>query len=163
MKRIAVILAIFAGLLIPVAAEAHVLKTDGQIGAVLHIDPNDDPIIGQPATFYFDIKDKQQKFSLDKCDCRFVVAQDGKELANQAFDQTTLPTYTFTAAGVYQVVASGQPISGSTFQQFKLAYDLRVSRSSREKTHGTVVYPIGVVAGLFVIVFLFKVFKKGSR
>lgn len=42
---------------LPQTASAHVLQTDGSIGAVLHVDPDDNPIIGEKATFFFDLKD----------------------------------------------------------------------------------------------------------
>ncbi len=32
---------------------AHILSTDGRIGAVMHIDPDDNPIAGQPTKVLF--------------------------------------------------------------------------------------------------------------
>lgn len=51
-------------LILPTIASAHVLKTDGSIGAVVHIDPDDDPIIGKSANFFLEFKDTKNKFQL---------------------------------------------------------------------------------------------------
>lgn len=47
-------------LILPASVSAHVLITDknNQIGSVLHITPDDDPIAGQPSALYFDIESK---------------------------------------------------------------------------------------------------------
>jgi hypothetical protein len=46
-------------------ASAHVLLSNNTVGGVLHIDPEDDPIAGQPAKFYIELKDKQNQFTLE--------------------------------------------------------------------------------------------------
>ena len=58
-KRIVLtIVAIGAIWLLPTSASAHVLITDtsGEIGAVVHINPDDDPVAGEESTIYFDIQ-----------------------------------------------------------------------------------------------------------
>ena len=122
----------------PGTAEAHVLQTDGSIGAVLHIDPDDDPIIGKPATFFFDFVDRQKKFDPAKCDCTVNILDDqGKVLVTnplfQASGQSGLSyplfSYTFAQKGVYTIEALGQPKNPGDFQSFNLKYPLRVTRT----------------------------------
>lgn len=40
-------------------ASAHFLQKDGSISFVLHIDPDDDPVIGRLATLSFEISDEK--------------------------------------------------------------------------------------------------------
>ncbi len=108
---------------------AHVLKVDGNIGAVLHIDPDDDPIANLPSNFYFEFKDKQNQFDITKCNCQVYISESGKQLYTQAISSPTF-SYTFLKKDVYQLVVIGQPTSGYNFQQFSLSYDIRVAREN---------------------------------
>src|SRR5438045_57931 len=84
----------------PHIVSAHVLKTDGNIGAVLHIDPDDDPIAGSQASFFFEFKDIQGKFQSQNCDCTFSIAEDGKEIFSQPlFQNNSNPS--LTSASVF--------------------------------------------------------------
>lgn len=121
-------------------SSAHVLQTDGSIGAVMHIDPEDDPIIGQPATFFFDFKDKQNKFQLSECSCSAEIISNGNQIFNQtltAADNSQSAdsleqffSYTFQQKGIYTVEVSGQPKTPGAFQSFNLKYDIRVDRTA---------------------------------
>jgi hypothetical protein len=98
-------------LLVPVSASAHFLKTDNNIGVVLHIDPDDDPAAGEPTTLLFDTKDKEGKYQPTACDCQVVIQQDGKILDTVTATGTdaanTSAVYTFPTVGVYQVFFQG--------------------------------------------------------
>ncbi len=115
---------------------AHVLQSDGDVGAVLHIDPDDDPIANSPATLIFELKDRTDKFQPSNCDCSVTVLSEGKNIFSQAvFQNNSEPTessasilFTFPQKGVYQVVLAGKPKQENTFQPFSLTYDIRVSR-----------------------------------
>jgi len=72
------LLIVICCLIIPVSpVEAHVLKSDGSIGTVMYVDPDDDPIVGQVAQFYFEFKDRESKFDHQNCDCRVEVLKNG--------------------------------------------------------------------------------------
>jgi hypothetical protein len=136
----------YAGILVTIGffaahvnlVQAHVLQTDGSIGAVLHIDPDDDPIIGQPATFFFDFTDKQRKFDPAKCNCNIdILDSQQKVLVKSALFQTSTQTgfsyplfsYIFSQKGVYTIEATGQPQNPGDFQSFDLKYPIRVTRT----------------------------------
>lgn len=137
MKKTLLIVLLFSFFLIPQQAFAHVLQADGSVGAVLHIDPDDEPYAGQPASFFFEFKDKQNKFSPQNCDCTIRILENGKELYSQAlFQNNQNPSltnasfsYTFPQLDVYQVVVSGKPLANE-FQPFTLTYDIRVDRQA---------------------------------
>lgn len=140
MKRIKIVvyvtICVFAYLLIAQNASAHVLQTDGTIGAVMHIDPNDDPIAGQQAGLFFTFKDTTDKFDAKNCDCKIAILESGKTMyAQPLFPNTSTPPldnaslfYTFPSPNVYQVVITGTPTSKNAFQSFKLVYAVRVEK-----------------------------------
>ncbi len=166
----------------PLPAYAHILKTDGNIGAVLHIDPDDDPFVGQQASFFFEFKDKQNKFTPQNCDCTFSITEDGKEIFSQPlFQNNSSPSldnasvfFTFPEKNVYQVKVTGKPNPADAFQKFTLTYDVRVARTTNSSTttQGTqatntnwfsthIPHVIGgIIIGLFLIAALVKQFLK---
>ena len=129
-------------LLTPYIAQAHVLKADGSIGAVVHIDPDDDPIVNQPSNFYFEFKDKQGKFQPSLCDCTATISENGKTVFTQPlFQNSTNPnlanasfSFTFPQRDVYQLKLEGKPFNAGDFQPFSLNYDIRVSRTANPTT-----------------------------
>ncbi|HSX18542.1 MAG TPA: hypothetical protein VLE91_00245 [Candidatus Saccharimonadales bacterium] len=156
---------------------AHVLKTDGSIGAVLHIDPDDDPIAGSQSGFFFEFKDKQNKFSPQYCTCTFSIVENGKEIYSQPLFQNnsnpslTTPSvfYTFAKKDVYQLRVTGVPNPADSFQTFTLTYDVRVERvasplptSGQVNTTNTWIskhlphLALGLIIGVFIIVAMFK-------
>ncbi len=125
----------------PNPVSAHVLKSDGSVGAVIHIDPEDDPIAGQETGFYFEFKDKQNKFKAENCDCTFSVMAGGEEIFTQPLFQDNSPSlsnasvsYTFPRRDVYQVTVKGKPQTSNTFQPFTLTWDIRVERTVENTT-----------------------------
>lgn len=106
---------------------AHVLKTDGNIGAVVHINPEDDPIAGEKTTIYFDVKDKEGKFSSENCLCIFKVSTKGQDIYMQTITGT-VAEYTFPARDMYTLELKGTPKYEGVFTPFTLTYDVRVER-----------------------------------
>jgi hypothetical protein len=119
-----------AAALFPASASAHVLKTDGSIGAVLHIDPEDNPSVGEPASFFFEFKDRQGKFLLDKCDCTVAILRDGTTVFSTKLGSSPIVSYTFPEQGEYVIEAAGMPRIEGDFQPFTLRYGLQVDKES---------------------------------
>ena len=116
-----------------VMAEGHMLKTDGDIGVLMHVDPNDEPVAREPATFYFEIKDRSNKFSAAQCDCRLRVLEQGRELAErsaQANGAALAAAYTFAEGGVYRVELRGTPTGEAHFTAFSVPFDVRVEKNA---------------------------------
>ena len=113
---------------------AHVLETDKSIGAVLHIDPDDDPIAGQKSTFYFDFRDTTNKLSLTDCDCLFTVKEGGTQIYSAPLSVSStkegVAGVTFPTRDVYSVQITGKPLNGADFSGFTLSYDIRVDRGT---------------------------------
>lgn len=135
MRYFLILLASFSFINAPQAAQAHVLLTDGSIGAVLHIDPADDPIAGQPATFFYDFKDKEEKFDISRCECQVSITKDKVNLITDFLIPTQTGgsfNYTFPEKGVYTVILTGKPLDGRAFQSFALADTIRIERVSKQ-------------------------------
>ncbi len=100
--------------------------------------PEDDPIAGEQSDFYFEFKDKENKFKPVDCDCTISILQSGKEIfSQQLFSNNTNPSlsnaslsFTFPQRDVYKVRIVGKPNSPGAFNDFTLEYDLRVERIS---------------------------------
>lgn len=144
MKKILFSLFFFicSALLLPQITNAHFLETDNNIGAILHVDPNDDPTVGKQASFFFDFKDKQNKFRADSCNCVFLIKENGKEIFSQPlFQNNATPSlentsvfYTFPKIDVYEVVVSGKPTVSGTFQSFRLSWNFRIDQQNNIST-----------------------------
>jgi len=91
----------------------------------LHIDPQDDPVAGQPAYFFFEFKDTTQKFNLSDCACTFSALQAGKTLSSEPLVQNSA-VFVFPRPDIYQVKVTGVDSS----RPFSLTYDIRVSRQA---------------------------------
>ncbi len=114
----------------PPQASAHVLKTDQTIGAILHIDPNDSPVAGEPASIFFDLKDSANIFAIEDCTCVVSVLQNGESIFEKTVTRISPVTYTFPERSIYTVQFSGTPkaelSSAASFEPFVLSYDIRV-------------------------------------
>jgi hypothetical protein len=180
MKRIFTSTVLFA-LIVAISAtfpfhstSAHVLQTDGSMGAVLHIDPNDAPVAQQPATFFIDIANKNGAFNLNDCTCTAVLtaASNGSTIAQPTIlPETGQPSegtfeYLFKDSAVYTLTVQGTPKANGAFQNFTLRYNFQVepaqNAAGAQRTgfagfihseHGLHYILFG--AGFIVILFLF--------
>lgn len=178
-NKIFVALLVFLGLVIVTTqiAYAHVLKYDGTIGAVLHVNPDDDPIVGQSTNFFFEFKDKEGKFKPEYCDCKVTIAAEGKEVySGDLFETVSNPdltnasfSFVFPSKNIYKIAIHGIAIDDS-FQEFTLVYDVRVARVSEnagpeqvgesESDNNFVYIATFILTGLLLIVYKFKNRKK---
>lgn len=154
---------------------AHVLEKEQTVGAVLHVSPNDDPVVGEVTDFFFEFKDTEGKFNPTLCICTVVIYENDKEVLKQdLFQSSTTPTleeaifsYVFPKKGLYTIKVLGES-TDSSFEAFTLEYDIRVDReksSIAETTDDTSVSWIkqhivhivgGILLGIFVIIVIIK-------
>lgn len=115
----------------PPTVSAHVLKVDGTIGAVLHINPDDNPQVGEGTNYVLSFTDSSGAFSLPACDCTVSFIADGKTLATKPLvvssNTVSRNHYTFTSPAVYTIQVTGMPKTAGTFQPFTLDYQVRVN------------------------------------
>jgi hypothetical protein len=117
-------------------------------------------VAGSPASFYFEIKDRQNKFSPLQCTCTVdLKTQTGQLLhTEQLFTEsssaglsTPLLEYTFASGGVYRVTLSGSPKSPGAFQPFSVNYDVRVEGAGAMDAHESGVSDTWLYVALAVV------------
>lgn len=171
-KTILIILA-FADLpilLLTLVAQAHEFKSDGPIGALLHIDPDDSAIAGEAAHIYLAFKDENEQFTPSNCDCILTIARNGSAiysgpvapLQNSAYGSNVLSMeYNFPSKGIYTLTVKGSS-SEKKFQPFQISYDIRVEREVARPVN-TLPYLLGGVAAMIIVIVAFIIkFRKRS-
>jgi hypothetical protein len=112
-------------LLMPAQASAHVFINDdsGQEAVVLHIDPDDDPIAGQPSNLFFDLQNVKPTAAT-----LWITAAGGQQVspAMHVSGPVVSTQYTFAVQGVYQLDL--QVHAGARTYNFQ--YAERVSRGA---------------------------------
>jgi hypothetical protein len=119
-------------------AYSHELAADQDVGALMHIEPNDDPKVGVSSKVWFDlVKKGGQKISLAECDCVFslykgtartpVVAHTLTESKAEETKSVLSAQVTFPERGAYRLVLSGKPKGKKIFAPFTLRWTVRAS------------------------------------
>lgn len=123
-------LALLFNILLAQSTFAHVLKMDGDTGAVLHIQPDDAPLAKIPVTYALSFQDSKEDFSLQQCACSIAFIMGGKTIATQSLHATSSTvsenTYTFPEVGAYTFRVTGSPRDTASFTPFTLDYTVRV-------------------------------------
>ncbi len=139
--------------------QAHELKTDGSINSLMHINPDDDPVAGQPADLLFLITDDQKKFKPEDCDCQASVIDNTTTVFSSplfkgktSYQGIFAPAieFTFTHKGIYTIKLTGKPKNANDFQGFAISYDVRVEKDATTPIKKS---PKNILA--YAIIFLF--------
>ncbi len=138
-------------------ASAHELKVDGNISAILHTDPDDDPIAGSPVSYIIFFSDSTGRFSLPECNCTVAITKGGRLVAGKPLtisgDKASENHYTFAEPGTYGLGFTGTPKTPGALQPFRLDYTVRVGRQADTQTMpATVWIGMGIVAALILLV-----------
>ena len=151
-------------------ASAHIYRTDGAITVLLHTNPDDDPIVGQPAMLLFQVSDTTNHFNASKCVCKITISnQDQQLFSGQLQGLGTAPSiydltipFTFPVQAVYGIDVAGQPQTAGNFQSFQLHYDLRVSRIviQPDKFTNPMIWIASGILMAGVIILILYVYKK---
>lgn len=114
----------------PASVSAHTLKIDGNIGVILHIDPDDAPAAGSESKLFAEVEDKSGRFNVnnpENCDCRLTIKQ--KDVVLKVLPVTTGGVYsqiryTFPSSGTYHIIIEGKPSGkGVAFQSFTTNFE----------------------------------------
>lgn len=121
---------------------AHVLEFDNGIGAVLHIEPQDEPIAGQDAGFLFEFQDKNGNFDARACACRLTIMDtQNDQLADMALSASARnaasANFVFPKRGTYTLRLSGSSTNQNAFSSFELSYTVRVDKGNGDAGVGS--------------------------
>lgn len=122
---------------------AHTVKTDANVGATFHIEPNHNPRAGENSQAWFALTLAGGKLiPLKKCNCQLQVYRQGEttpilqpeliSITAENYQDLPAADLIFPQPGIYTLVLTGNPNSDLKFQPFKLTYDVTVS-PGREK------------------------------
>lgn len=128
----------------PSSTSAHTIKIAADVGATLHIEPNDNPQAGKPTQAWFALTRKGGKaIALKDCNCQLAIyAQPHtageppllepplQAITAEKYQGTPGADITFPKPGAYQLVLKGKPIAGGNFQPFELKFDVTVAASA---------------------------------
>ena len=170
MKKLIILISLFfqmAQTFSPVSA--HTVRSNGEFGVSLHIDPDDSPVVGQPSKIFVEITDRKNRFvqtSPAGCICTLDIIKDQAVL--KTFLVTSDSGYTqmmcaFPEEGTYQLRIHGKPSGkGAQFEEFTVTFDPYVQSSDQnvQKKNDqflimTLPY-ISLLSGVLLIVLLFN-------
>jgi hypothetical protein len=150
----------------PTTSLAHFVKSDGTVGTLLHIDPEDDPVAGSPSNIIFEFKDTDNQFDLDNCDCKLLISKNGQELTSlpltpvsESEKLSSLTPFTFPEKNIYNVKITGSPKGNAQFSNFEINYDVRVARetepgnSTTEKSPWLSEHLVHLIGGAIIVIF----------
>ena len=151
-------------------ALAHLFQNDTDIGVILHVDPGDEPVAGEPSTFLFEFADRREKFSLDRCDCRFRVLRQEKEIFSQTLrgdkSASAAVPFVFEQAGVYRAEVIGTLQTGAAPRPFRVTFDVRVTPNesatapSEASTKTIYILTAAAIALLIALAVIMKKFRR---
>ncbi|MBW4442341.1 MAG: hypothetical protein KME10_14115 [Plectolyngbya sp. WJT66-NPBG17] len=115
---------------------AHNVKTEGNVAATFHIEPNHNPKAGEASKAWFALtKPGGEVIPLDRCNCQLKITSNKQTIAQPTLKAISAEQYkgipgaevTFPQAGIYTLEISGTPkVDADEFNAFKFAYDVTV-------------------------------------
>jgi hypothetical protein len=125
-------------------ASAHKITTTADVGATLHLEPNDNPRAGEPTKTWFALTRKGGKtIPLADCDCQLVIYAEPhspgeppliepslQPVAAERYQGIPGTEITFPRPGAYQLQLSGKAKDGKSFQPFELKFPVTVAVGS---------------------------------
>lgn len=123
------------------SAIAHTVEVAEDVAATLHIEPNDTPIPGKPATAWFALTRKGgDLIPLEQCDCSLKIYSEPskpgdapvlqpplKPLDSTQFQGLPGSEINFPKPGRYRLELSGRPKGAVQFKPFDLRYEVTVA------------------------------------
>jgi hypothetical protein len=134
-----------ATLLVATPIYAHEVEISGEVGATLHIEPNDRAKAGEPTQVWFALTEKGGRvIPLSECDCKLEVnAEQHKEgsppllepplkgIVAEQYQGIPSANLTFPKVGEYELELSGSPKATAKFLPFKLSYKVVVAEQAK--------------------------------
>lgn len=140
---------------------AHVLMKDSSagIGAIVHINPDDDPVAGSQTQMYIDIQDEAARFKIPIESYQVSIQRpDGARERPQANVAGSVldVKYVFPTKGLYRIELTSPT---SQARSVSMSYAVRVSRGVGQKsdkdTHSWTQYVLPVSSALLVVTLVY--------
>lgn len=132
---------LFLCTLIVTPANAHETERTSEVGATLHIEPNDSPRAGESALTWIALTRKGGKIiTLQECNCQLAVYPQPHKEGTAPLQQPQLKAVSvtryrnipgaeiaFPAAGAFELELKGTPKAGANFPPFEIGFDVSVA------------------------------------
>ncbi|MEI6427290.1 MAG: hypothetical protein WCO45_02715 [Pseudanabaena sp. ELA607] len=116
----------------------HELKVSGNVGGMIHVEPNHRPVVGEIAQIWIALSQKGGKaIPLSGCDCRMelhnlsnpspVLRPILLPVSLEGYGDMPSATLRFTQAGRYRLQLTGKPQRGYSFTPFTLEFEVNVA------------------------------------
>lgn len=136
---------------LPQNISAHVLESQQSIGAILHLNPDDNPRANETQQIIFYFKDTKNKLNLYNCQCNISVIEDGKEIDKLKINPTSSLSsnnnYKFKNSGTYTISVFGKSKNNS-FSDFDIDYAINVAPQG---FHSSASINITLIASLLLL------------
>ncbi|MEM9007000.1 MAG: hypothetical protein AAGE59_26165 [Cyanobacteria bacterium P01_F01_bin.86] len=116
---------------------AHQIKVQEDVGATLHIEPDDIPKAGAPTDLWFALTQAGGTvIPLAACDCSLTIYDSSNQaIATPALVPVSAEGYadipgsnvTFPDVGAYELLLMGSPTDGTQFRAFELRFEVTVA------------------------------------
>jgi hypothetical protein len=130
-----------AVLLTALPVYAHEVEISGEVGATLHIEPNDQAKAGEPTQVWFALTAKGGRvIPLSECNCKLEVRSEPhkegsppllapvlKGIVAEQYQGIPSAEVTFPKVGEYELELSGSPKTSAKFPRFSLSYKVVVA------------------------------------
>jgi hypothetical protein len=151
----------------PSNALAHFQDNDGAVSGLLHIIPDDSPVIGEEAILNFTITNTQGQFMPTDCDCKLTIAFENEVGREYFLDSEAKLKTIFTKRGTYKALLEGTPKNTKSFKAFKLNFSFRVERMGNVSVQSMTLYQcvficlvIALIVGLAIAYLVGRKKKK---
>ena len=144
MKKLFILGLVLLSPLLFSSGQAHELETgkDGKVAALIHIEPDDQPIAGQIHTVWFELTERGgKKIDLSSCKCTLKVYPGAYKAAIKPQSQPILNAgkvgegqgkpsarVNFKTPGAYTLVLEGKPKMTGAFPAFRLEFVTRADK-----------------------------------
>ena len=116
---------------------AHEVQIADDVGATLHIEPDDVPLAGTPTTAWFALPQAGGTvIPLDQCNCRLTLYDNDTvavetplltPISAEGFTDIPSAVVTFPEVGAYELVLQGAPQGNVEFSPFELRFEVVVA------------------------------------
>ncbi|MEM6437422.1 MAG: hypothetical protein AAF773_26740 [Cyanobacteria bacterium P01_D01_bin.115] len=116
---------------------AHEVQIADDVGATLHIEPDDVPLAGAPTTAWFALTQAGGTvIPLDQCNCRLTLYDNDTvavetplltPISAEGFTDIPSAVVTFPEVGAYELVLQGSPQGDVEFSPFELRFEVVVA------------------------------------
>ena len=141
--KIKYLLLVLFGLIVTTNTQvlAHTVKISADVGATIHIEPNDNPRAGEVTQAWFALTRKGGKvIPLKDCNCQLAIYAEPHAVGEPALLEPPLKPIeveryqgipgaevTFPKPGAYQLQLSGKPVIEGSFKPFELKFVVTVA------------------------------------